>query len=81
MVLLINLLGYISIGIQHHAQMFPLLAQVAAVHYYSLCPVVEAPHQSSLDMSGVVGVEVEVSVCVRGLSVHGDVQVTTLPPM
>ena len=52
-------MGYISIGIQHSVQIFPLLAQVAAVHNYPLYSVIEALHQSSLDMSGVTNKLVE----------------------
>jgi len=40
----------------------------------------ETLHQTSLHMGWVVGLEVEVPVCVCGFSVDSNVQTSTLPP-
>jgi len=40
----------------------------------------EALDQTSLHMGWVVGLEMEVPVCVWGFSVDSDVQTSTLPP-
>ena len=62
-VLMMNLLGYL-LAWQHSAQILPFLTQVDAVCYYSFGPVVKALHQSLLHISGLVGAEVKVAICV-----------------
>ena len=58
-----------------------LLLQVVLSGGDAPCSVVQTLNQSSLDMRWMVGLEVQVPVCVCGLPVDSDIQATIVSPL
>ena len=74
---------WVAIRSQHHGKVVYFILQVVlgAGAGDGMCPVIQAPDQTPLDMGWVVGLEVQVVVGVGGLPVDRDVQATILLPL